>query len=119
MCLFARAIQTERHSFEAPSVLKEENIKVWEVEAIAHKAEAVLRLRDTPDYVLKLRMDGRLTAGKRQLLDAAGSSVPQHFFENFQRKLAGPCVPLLKAVTAAQVTPISQLDDEAHQRNPL
>src|SRR5262249_16008950 len=112
MSVFSCAVQAESNADKPGPMFEEQRIYPRESHPVTDEAEMIGRLRYALNDFSKLAMYSRLAAGKTHLFNAAALTFAQHLFQDRQRQIAGCRMPLIKTVAAAQVTAISQLNDD-------
>ena len=115
MGLFSCTIQAESDADKPAPVFEEQRIYSGETRSIADKAERITGVCYTLDDFSKSAMYRRLAASEAYLLNATAFTFAQHLFQDRQRKIASRGMSLVKAVAAAQVTAIGQLNDDTRQ----
>jgi hypothetical protein len=88
------------------AVKNQEGIDTRKVGAVADKAECVSCITDPPDDLRKVIMDGRLAAGKSQVVNAAVLSLLQYLLNNLHRQISSGSVAFLETVPATQIAAI-------------
>ena len=112
----AGAIQAERHAFETRLRPPQQRCDLGKGRAITYQAIRVGGFAHPLHNLGKVAMQGGLTAGEGQVVDAASLALSQHLVQERQRQLAGPGMALVLTVLAAQIAAIGQLDHQSGHR---
>ena len=113
VCLLARTIQTECHSGKRLASFEQRAVDPPKRAAIRDEAEGTVRLDTAVEDADELTMQSRFAPGEAHVSHTTRWRVAQDAFDEVERQLAGPGVTLLKAVPAAQVTPVGQFHHDA------
>ena len=97
------------------TVFKQQRIYPRKTHPVTDKAELIASLCYALNDFSKSAVDRWLAAGKTHLLDPATLPFAQHLFQDCQRQIASRGMPFVKAVAAAQVAAIGQLNDDTRQ----